>query len=146
MNTVAVIARLVLALVFAVAAAAKLADRGGTREAVIAFGGPTRGAGALAVALAIVELMTAGLLLPAGTAVAGAIAALALLAGFSILIAANLMRGRAPDCHCFGQLLRRPPRLMSSRRGSVWRPGRRPPRAPRSCRASPNGSATTAIG
>ncbi len=102
MNTVAVISRLVLALVFAVAAAAKLADRGGTREAVIAFGGPTRGAGALAVALAIVELMTAGLLLPAGTAVAGAIAALALLAGFSILIAANLMRGRAPDCHCFG--------------------------------------------
>jgi thiol-disulfide isomerase/thioredoxin len=104
MNTVAAISRLVLALVFVVAAAAKLADRDGTREAVIAFGGPVRGAGALAVALPIVELVTAGLLLPAGTAVVGAIAALALLAGFSILIAANLMRGRAPDCHCFGQL------------------------------------------
>lgn len=104
MNTVAVLSRLVLALVFAVAAAAKLADRRGTREAVIAFGGPDRGAGALAVLLPIVELMTAGLLLLASTAVAGALAALVLLAGFWILIAANLARGRAPDCHCFGQL------------------------------------------
>jgi hypothetical protein len=40
MNTVAVVSRLVLAIVFAVAAAAKLADRGGTREAVIACHDP----------------------------------------------------------------------------------------------------------
>jgi thiol-disulfide isomerase/thioredoxin len=104
MSTVAVISRLVLALVFAVAAATKLADQGGTREAVIAFGGPARAAGTLAVVLPICELITAGLLLPSSTADAGAIAALSLLAAFSILIAVNLMRGRAPDCHCFGQL------------------------------------------
>src|SRR6185437_2970719 len=34
----------------------------------------------------------------------GAAGALALLALFTVAIAVNLARGRAPACHCFGQL------------------------------------------
>ena len=96
--------RLVLAAVFAVAAAGKLADRDGSRRAVVAFGAPESLAAVLAVLLPVAELTVAVLLLPAATASAGAIGALALLLLFSGAIAFNLMRGREPECHCFGQL------------------------------------------
>jgi thiol-disulfide isomerase/thioredoxin len=97
-------ARLVLAAVFAVAGGAKLADRAGTRRAVVDFGAPEGLAVPLALLLPAAELGIAGLLLPATTAVAGSAGALALLALFSGAIGYNLARGRAPDCHCFGQL------------------------------------------
>jgi len=98
------VSRLLLAGVFLVAGIAKLADRRGTRQAVADFGAPERVAGPLALVLPIAELTVAALLLPAATAIVGAIAALALLLLFSAAIAVNLARGRAPDCHCFGQL------------------------------------------
>jgi thiol-disulfide isomerase/thioredoxin len=98
------IARLVLAGVFAVAGAAKLADRAGARTAVVAFGTPERIAAPVALVLPLVELAVAALLLPAAPAVAGLIGAVALLALFTGAIAASLARGKAPDCHCFGQL------------------------------------------
>jgi thiol-disulfide isomerase/thioredoxin/uncharacterized membrane protein YphA (DoxX/SURF4 family) len=100
----ALAARVVLAAVFAVAGVAKLADRSGSREAVVAFGAPRRIAGVLAVVLPIAELTVAVLLLPASTAVYGAIEALVLLAIFSLAIGWNLAHGRSPECHCFGQL------------------------------------------
>jgi thiol-disulfide isomerase/thioredoxin/uncharacterized membrane protein YphA (DoxX/SURF4 family) len=98
------ISRLLLCGVFAVAGWGKLKDRAGTREAIAAFGGPEGAAGPLAVLIPVVELASAVLLLSAATAIAGAIGALALLVVFSIAIAINLARGRAPECHCFGQL------------------------------------------
>lgn len=97
-------ARLLLAAVFAVAGAAKLADLAGSRAAVAGFGVPERLAGPIGTALPLAELATAVLLLPAATARAGATAALALLLAFSVGIAASIARGEAPDCHCFGQL------------------------------------------
>jgi thiol-disulfide isomerase/thioredoxin len=97
-------ASLVLAAVFAVAAVTKLADRRGTREAVVAFGAPEWSSGALALLLPLAELTVAGLLLWPETAVYGAIGALLLLGIFSVAIGVSLARGRAPDCHCFGQL------------------------------------------
>jgi thiol-disulfide isomerase/thioredoxin len=100
----ALVARLLLSGVFAVAAAAKLADRAGTRAAVREFGVPARVAGALAFVLPLAELTSAGLLLPASTALAGAILAASLLVLFTAAIAANLLLGRSPSCHCFGQL------------------------------------------
>jgi thiol-disulfide isomerase/thioredoxin len=97
-------ARLLLAAVFAAAAIAKLADREGTREAVVAFGAAEPVAGPVAQLLPIAELAVAVLLLPAATAVLGAIGALALLLLFSAAIVINLRQGRTPECHCFGQL------------------------------------------
>lgn len=98
------IARLVLCGVFTVAAWGKLTDREGTRAAVVGFGAPERAVGALALGIPIVELIAAALLLPARTAEAGAIVGIGLLIVFSLAIAVNVAHGRAPECHCFGQL------------------------------------------
>src|SRR5580658_3698886 len=97
-------ARLVLAAVFAVASATKLADLAGSRTAVAAFGVPERLAAPLGTLLPLAELGVAAALLPAGSARYGALGAAALLVLFVIAIARTIARGEAPDCHCFGQL------------------------------------------
>jgi thiol-disulfide isomerase/thioredoxin len=96
--------RLLLALVFAVAGAAKLADREGSRQAIVDFGVPSALAAPLGLLLPLAELAVAATLLPASTAWWGALGALALLSVFVVGISLNLARGRKPDCHCFGQL------------------------------------------
>jgi methylamine dehydrogenase accessory protein MauD len=96
--------RLMLALVFLIAAAAKLRDRDGSRAAVGAFGVPEGVAGAIALALPLAELTATVLLVPAATARAGAGLAAALLVVFCAAIARSMARGEAPDCHCFGAL------------------------------------------
>jgi len=57
-----------LALVFVVAGAAKLADREGSRQAIIDFGLPSTLAAPLGLLLPLVELAVAASLLPASTA------------------------------------------------------------------------------
>jgi len=96
--------RLILAAVFAVAGVSKLADRAGSRQSMRGFGVPAALAPAMALLLPIGELAcAAALLLPAWAALGGA-GALTLLTLFVVAIAANMVRGRRPDCHCFGQL------------------------------------------
>jgi len=96
--------RVILAGVFALAGATKLLDRRGSRQSLQDFGVPTRLIPALAVALPVVELVTALALLPQATAIYGAIGAAALLCAFIGAVSVSLLRGRRPDCHCFGQL------------------------------------------
>jgi methylamine dehydrogenase accessory protein MauD len=98
------VGRLVLAGVFAIAGVAKLADRSGSRQAITNFGLPSSFAAPLGVLLPLAELAVAIALIPASTALWGAIGALALLVLFIAGISLNLARGRKPDCHCFGQL------------------------------------------
>jgi peroxiredoxin len=104
MDTVLLLARLLLALVFALAGLAKLADRSGSRQTIVDFGLPSALAGALGLLLPLAELAVALALIPASTALWGALGALALLTLFAAGIGINLARGRKPDCHCFGQL------------------------------------------
>jgi hypothetical protein len=104
MDAALLAARLILAAVFAVAGAAKLADLAGSRAAVAGFGVPERLAGPVGTALPFAELAAAALLLPEATARSGAIAALGLLLAFSLGISTSIARGEAPDCHCLGQL------------------------------------------
>ena len=108
MNTALLTAGLLLAAVLATAGVAKLLDLEGSRRAVAAFGVPPRLAGPLGTLLPAAELVTAALLLTGALssvpAWGGGLAALALLGAFSAAIAVSLARGRAPDCHCFGQL------------------------------------------
>jgi uncharacterized membrane protein YphA (DoxX/SURF4 family) len=101
---VALVARLVLAAVFAVAGIAKLADGDGARRALRAFQVPEPLVAGLAIFLPLAELATAGLLVPAATARWGAAAAVALLAVFSLAITTALARRRQPDCGCCGRL------------------------------------------
>jgi thiol-disulfide isomerase/thioredoxin len=97
-------AAVALAAVFAVAGAAKLADRRGSIGAARAFGIPERLAGVVGVGLPLAELGIAALLIPQETRWAAAGAALVLVAAFCVAIGAALARGTRPDCHCFGQL------------------------------------------
>ena len=104
MDDILLVARLILAAVFLVAALTKLADRAGTRQAIADFGVPAFLAPPLATLLPLLELAAALALLPLASAWWGAIAILALLAVFTAAILVNLARGRKPNCHCFGQI------------------------------------------
>ncbi len=104
MNVLALVVSLVLAVIFAAAAVLKIRSGVASRQAVRDFGVPAGLAGAVAVALPIVELAIAAALVWPATALWGARAALALLAVFSAGVAINMARGRRPDCNCFGQI------------------------------------------
>src|SRR5919107_1922608 len=108
MVTGLLVARLLLALIFVVAGAAKLADRAGSRQAMRDFGLPAALAAPLGILLPLAELAVAVALIPTSTAWWGAVGALALLLLFVVGISANLARGRKPECHCFGQLRSEP--------------------------------------
>ncbi|MER5176922.1 MauE/DoxX family redox-associated membrane protein [Streptomyces sp. NPDC002896] len=98
------VAAMALAAVFAVAAVAKLTDRGGIRRAIADFGLPGRAAAPLGWLLVACEFATAVALAVHPWARGGALAALVLLMVFSTAIALNVSRGRTPACHCFGGL------------------------------------------
>jgi peroxiredoxin len=90
--------------VFLVAGVGKLLDREGSRRALQEFGVPEGAVPALALALPVAEIAVAVGLLVDPSARYVAIAALLLLGAFIVGIRRALSRGRAPDCHCFGQL------------------------------------------
>jgi peroxiredoxin len=104
MGAVLLALRVLLVLVLAVAGLAKLADREGAREAVIGFGLPEALSGAAAWLLPLTELAAAVLLVASATARGGAALALVLMLIFVGAITRSLIRGEAPDCHCFGAL------------------------------------------
>lgn len=96
--------RLVLAAVFLLAGSTKLADPRGWRRAVRDFSVPRFLVGPVMVLLPLAEVSVALALLPVALAWYGARAAVALLAAFMLAVAFAMIRGRKPDCHCFGQL------------------------------------------
>lgn len=104
MDSLLLSVRLVLAAVFVVAGVAKLADRAGAERALRDFGVPATLVRTVGRLLPLAEVATAVALLPAASAWYGSITALGLLLAFCVAIAISLARGRAPDCHCFGQL------------------------------------------
>ena len=108
MDVLLVLARLVLAGIFALAAVTKLADLPGSRTAMRGFGIPERFAGPVGIALPLIELVVAVLLLPQATAWWGALVGLLLMLAFIAGISYNLAQGRTPDCHCFGQVYSEP--------------------------------------
>lgn len=102
MDGLALVCAVLLAAVFAVSGVAKLLDRRGTREAVQALGVPL--AGPVAVLLPLVELVLAATLVPPATGRRAALAGLLLLLAFTVVVVANLLAGRRPQCGCFGGL------------------------------------------
>jgi uncharacterized membrane protein YphA (DoxX/SURF4 family) len=105
MQTALPVARSLVAVVFAVAGLAKLADRGGLRWTLAEFGVPRALLPAGAWLLPLSELAVAAALVPVTTARAGAGVAAAMLAVFCAAIVRVLARGRRPDCGCFGRAL-----------------------------------------
>ena len=104
MDILLLVARLLLAGTLLIAGVAKLRDKEGTRDTLLAFGAPASLALPLAAAIPLAELVAAGLLLASNTATWGAAMALGLLTLFTLAIVSNLRAGRKPDCRCFGQL------------------------------------------
>src|SRR4051794_38955489 len=104
MDTVVILIRVLLAVVFATAGVAKLLDLKASRESLRDFGMPAGVANTAGVLLPIAELATALLLLLTPTAEIGAVLALVLLGAFIFGIARAMRQGVAPDCNCFGQL------------------------------------------
>ena len=104
MSVIDLALRLILAATFLVAGVAKLGDREGSRQAVLGFGLPDRLAGPMSILVPLAEVAAAALLIPTATAQVGAAFALALLLAFCAAIARSMLRGEAPECHCFGQL------------------------------------------
>lgn len=119
MHTALLVTRLGLVAVFATASLTKLADLGGSREAAVGFGVPERLAGVFGTLLPLAELAVAVSLLPASSARYGAIGACALLALFAAAIGRSMLRGEAPDCHCFGQLHSEPAGWRTLARNAV---------------------------
>ena len=76
MDAALLVARLLLAAVFAVAGLAKLADREGSERALKVFGLPAPLASPFAILLPVAELAVAVALLPVATAWFGALGAL----------------------------------------------------------------------
>jgi thiol-disulfide isomerase/thioredoxin/uncharacterized membrane protein YphA (DoxX/SURF4 family) len=103
-STVLLTSRCLLAAVFLLAAVGKLLDLAGSRRALEEFGVPSRLASLGGPALPIAELSVAIALLIRPSARWGAGAALLLLLVFVGGVANAMARGRAPDCHCFGQI------------------------------------------
>jgi hypothetical protein len=101
-------ARVLLAAVFWTAAAEKLRDPDGARQAMVGFGVPARLAAAARILLVLTELVVGGLLVAVRSAWWGALGALVLLSAFTLAIAVSLLRHRPVNCHCFGQLHARP--------------------------------------
>jgi uncharacterized membrane protein YphA (DoxX/SURF4 family) len=104
MGAIVLIARLLLAAVFAVAGIAKMADEKGSKKSLLQLGVPASWADSIAMLLPVAELMCAAALLWRQYVVWGAEGAAALLSIFMVGIAMMLAKGKAPDCHCFGQL------------------------------------------
>jgi peroxiredoxin/uncharacterized membrane protein YphA (DoxX/SURF4 family) len=108
MEAVLLVVRLLLASVFMLAGLTKVVDRPGTRQAMLGFGVPTRLAAPFAAVLPFVEMAVAVTLALTVTAWWAAVAALGLLLVFSAAMGYQLAHGRAPECHCFGQVSTEP--------------------------------------
>jgi len=104
MDVVAVGARLLLMIVFTVAAVGKLLDMPGSRRALVDFRVPAGLVNPVSWMLPTSELAVAFLLLVQPTAQLAGIAAAGLLALFMAGVAAAMARGEAPSCNCFGQV------------------------------------------
>lgn len=100
--------RLLLAFVFLLAGATKLADPIGWRKALRDFGLPAVLAPPAVLLLPVLELAVGAALVPATLAWYGAWGSLALLIAFLIVMGIAIVRGRKPDCRCFGQLRPKP--------------------------------------
>ena len=120
MDALLLIIRCLLAAVFLVAAFGKFFDLTGARQALEEFGVPGRAARLGAVALPVAELTVGVALLIRPSARWGAAAAVLLLTVLIAGIAHAMSQGRAPDCHCFGQIHSEPAGRSTLIRNAVF--------------------------
>jgi peroxiredoxin len=111
--------RLVLFGVFLLAGATKLVNLAGFRKVLPDFGIPGSLSGPVAIVVPIAELILAAALIPAKLAWYAGWGALALFGIFILAVGFAMLRGRKPDCNCFGQLYSAPVGLSTLIRNAV---------------------------
>lgn len=104
METILLLFRLILAAIFLLAGIGKFLDLKGSKKAVEDFGVPESLSKPMAVLLPAAEIFVALLLLFVQTSWFGAIGAVLLLGIFIAGMTVQMIKGNAPDCHCFGQI------------------------------------------
>lgn len=104
MEAILLVIRLILFAVLAVAGVSKLLDPEGAKKALRDFGTPDEFAGFFAVALPFAEIVFGVCLLFVSTSWVGAAGALVLMVTFTGGMMWQISQGKAPDCHCFGQI------------------------------------------
>ena len=119
MDAAVLVARLLLAAVFALAAATKLRDPAATVRAIVGLGASPRLAGPGKWFLPAAELAVAVALMVTPLAVAGAVAACVLLLVFTGAILNALRLSRRPDCGCFGSLTSKPVSIRTAGRNGL---------------------------
>lgn len=119
MNAVTWVVRLGVALMFAIAGLAKLADQAGARQTARGLGVPAALARAAALGVSVAELAVAVGLIFDPTGGTAAFVGLALLVVFSLGLTVQLARGNAVPCACFGQFTPTPAGLPTIARNAV---------------------------
>lgn len=104
MEIILLLIRIFLFGVFALAGIGKLLDLEGSEKAAKAFGTPEEFAKTFAIAIPFAEIVFAFCFLSVETSWIGAVGALLLLLSFIGGMIAQIAQGKAPDCHCFGQI------------------------------------------
>ena len=102
--SLALVCRIVLAVVLAGSGIGKLQDLDDSRQMMVDFGLPYAIARSTGTVLPGIELGVAVALLVGPTSWWAAWAALGLMAAFTLAIGLNMAAGRRPDCRCFGSL------------------------------------------
>jgi peroxiredoxin/uncharacterized membrane protein YphA (DoxX/SURF4 family) len=118
-NLFLLIIRSIVAVVFATAGIAKLADLRGSKKAFLDFGIPKSVALPASIVLSVVELLIALSLLAPSISWYAAIGASGLLLLFIVQMVYQRSKGNAPDCHCFGQLHSEPVSFKSIVRNAI---------------------------
>src|ERR1700749_765305 len=108
MIAIVVLAKLLLAAIFITAGLTKISDPAAARRTLTEFGVPEWLSAVCAVCLPIAEVAAGAGLISGQYSWYAAGAAVALLAIFVAGISAALLRGRRPECNCFGQLHSQP--------------------------------------
>jgi peroxiredoxin/uncharacterized membrane protein YphA (DoxX/SURF4 family) len=120
MEIVLLLIRLILFGVFALAGIGKLMDLQGSVKAMREFGTPDEFAKTFAIALPFAEIVFAFCFLFKEMAWVGALGSLLLLLTFIGGMLWQISQGKAPDCHCFGQIHSEPVSKKSLIRNVVF--------------------------
>ncbi|CAN5364574.1 hypothetical protein BH10ACI1_BH10ACI1_11790 [soil metagenome] len=120
MEVILLLIRIFLFAVFAVAAIGKFLDLEGSEKSVKALGTPADLAKTFAVLIPFAELVFAVCLLFVGTSWLGAIGVFLFLLIFMGGMIAQMAKGNAPDCHCFGAIHSEPVSKKSLIRNGVF--------------------------
>lgn len=104
MELILLMIRLALFGILAIAGVGKLLDREGSEKAVAAFGTPEPFVKTFAILIPIAELIFGFCFLFVTYSWTGAAGALLLMVTFIGGMLIQMIKGEAPDCHCFGQI------------------------------------------